>query len=711
MRAAVKAWFGASDMQRACIRQKTAVEPPSVGDEAIVVSKSHKSPVGRPRFEYLFKQPMSCDPGSEVDDTLTHGWTSSSAHGRWTKRSWGSPQTPSEKSHIGHSQEILPTADEVDGTVLQPTKPDAFERTDLEKHPSWLHAPDTAAFPAFSKYAATVERAQSLPDLVYIPFEDAIRDDVLAGWEAEWVMNGTYDIEKWGLLPEPRIDFVYTWVNGSDAEFWYTKRPYELNSTLNDPEGAWIGKHGENRYRDWNELKYSVRSIEEYARFRNKIQVLVNSLNGTSDKGARKQIPMWLDTLKATDTFEVLTQEDFFEEDKQGCLPTFNSLTIENQIHNTDSGVDRLFALSDDMILGRPHAASDIYSPLFGPMLGFKTNAYNTMHRPNEADTKRFGEKPWLIYTSWLLNRRFGARKRKGQAHFGHSLSRALSREALSSFPGPNLQSACSRFRGDFGFQLYSWYAIFHYTIERHREALLWSYLLHRSDPDQDGFLSWDERQQIAKDLEEGLENEGKSSFRVRNFYHLPEILESAGLEPPKVNLDILWTSSDGPIMTKDADCFSFDMNECLAPGFSVKGSSYKMPMFSTSAIFDRVLRVQPECGDCLIKILLHRVSKGFEPLMPHRTKQPEAFDLVVKALMRYQYVVNDADGLFVMVTDAEQVENTLYKRLITKKKKVGQLCLNDDASSEDPQELGELRAAMTALFEGLLPRPSKFEK
>lgn len=146
----------------------------------------------------------------QVDDTLTHGWTSSSAHGRWTKRSWGSPQTPSEKSHIGHSQEILPTADEVDGTVLQPTNPDAFERTDLEKHPSWLHAPDTAAFPAFSKYAATVERAQSLPDLVYIPFEDAIRDDVLAGWEAEWVMNGTYDIEKWGLLPEPRIDFVYT---------------------------------------------------------------------------------------------------------------------------------------------------------------------------------------------------------------------------------------------------------------------------------------------------------------------------------------------------------------------------------------------------------------------------------------------------------------------------------------------------------------------
>lgn len=372
-----------------------------------------------------------------------------------------------------------------------------------------------------------------------------------------------------------------------------------------------------------------------------------------------------------------------------------------------------MFALSDDMLLGRPHAASDIYSPLFGPMLAFKTNTYNTLHRPNEADAKRFGEKPWLIYTSWLLNRRFGPRKRKGQAHFGHSLSRKLNREAMQSFPSPQLQSACSRFRGDFGFQLYSWYASFHYTIERHREALLWSYLMHRSDQNHDGYLSWDERQQIVKDLEEGLENEGKSSFRTRTFYQVADILEDAGLEPPKVNLDILWTSMDGPVTVKDVDCFSFDVNDCLAPGFSSKSSfeHQQTPIFSTATILDRVARVQPDCGDCLIKILLHRKPRGLEPLMPNNTTQPKEFETVVKALMRYQYVVNEPDGLFVMVTDAEQVEMTLIKRLLTKKKKVGQLCLNDDVATNDERELEDLHRAMNALFEGLLPEPSRFER
>jgi hypothetical protein len=48
------------------------------------------------------------------------------------------------------------------------------------------------------------------------------------------------------------------------------------------------------------------------------------------------------------------------------------------------------------MLLGKPHAASDIYSPLFGPMMGFKTNAYNTINPPTEIDAHRFGEKVYL---------------------------------------------------------------------------------------------------------------------------------------------------------------------------------------------------------------------------------------------------------------------------------------------------------------------------
>jgi Stealth protein CR2, conserved region 2/Stealth protein CR1, conserved region 1 len=185
------------------------------------------------------------------------------------------------------------------------------------------------------------EKADLLPEVMHIPFEDAVRNVTLEGWEDEWVANASFDSKKWGKLKEPKIDFVYLWVNGSEKEFQDTKRPYELNSVLNDVEGTWIKSHGRNRYRDWDELRYSLRSIEKFARnFRNKIQILVNSVNGTEDG---KQIPWWLNAEQSTyETVQVLAQEEFFDQEKHVCLPTFNSLTMENQIFNTPSNVDHV---------------------------------------------------------------------------------------------------------------------------------------------------------------------------------------------------------------------------------------------------------------------------------------------------------------------------------------------------------------------------------
>jgi hypothetical protein len=53
------------------------------------------------------------------------------------------------------------------------------------------------------------EKADSLPEIIHIPFEDAIKDDVLQGWEDQWVAHASYDAKKWGKLEEIKIDFVY----------------------------------------------------------------------------------------------------------------------------------------------------------------------------------------------------------------------------------------------------------------------------------------------------------------------------------------------------------------------------------------------------------------------------------------------------------------------------------------------------------------------
>lgn len=135
-------------------------------------------------------------------------------------------------------------------------------------------------------------------------------------------------------------------VNGSQPELITTMRPYELNSSLNDPEGVWLASHGSNRYREWNELRYSMRSVEKYAsHFTNRVQILVNAYkeqacNDTNVVRMWKQRPNWL-SINAT-TVEVLSQEEFFGDEERKCLPSFDSLTIENQLYNTKSETDRV---------------------------------------------------------------------------------------------------------------------------------------------------------------------------------------------------------------------------------------------------------------------------------------------------------------------------------------------------------------------------------
>jgi hypothetical protein len=234
-----------------------------------------------------------------------------------------------------------------------------------------------------------------------------------------------------------------------------------------------------------------------------------------------------------------------------------------------------------------------------------------------------------------------------------------------------------------------------------------------RSDGDGDENLSWPERQVIIAELQAGMKNEGKTSFRRRNFYHVPSMLQKAGLKGPKVNTDIQWTSLDGPAAIREAECGEFDVNECLAPGFSTSKSDEgtRNPVFSSAVIFDRVARQIPHCGDCLLKLLLNQDSRGLAPLLPHADTQPKLREVVVKAAMRYRYTIINPDALFVMVTDAEQVDSTLVRQFVRGKKPLaGQLCLNDDVTTEDEGELQDVMQAMTELYQGLFPEKSQFE-
>jgi hypothetical protein len=148
------------------------------------------------------------------------------------------------------------------------------------------------------------------------------------------------------------VDVVYTWVDESDKT-WQT-----LRAQYPTPEG----NTGRNKFREWSELLFSMRSVYAYMPWFRRI-FLVTAL----------QVPRWL--LTAHPRVTVVDHRELFD-DPATQLPTFNSLAIESVLHRIP-GLSERYARHrgwDSPVL-RPsdlHAQSrsarfSLYSVVFSP--------------------------------------------------------------------------------------------------------------------------------------------------------------------------------------------------------------------------------------------------------------------------------------------------------------------------------------------------------
>ena len=88
----------------------------------------------------------------------------------------------------------------------------------------------TAAFPDPAKTVELLSKAATFPEIIHVPFEAAIADEKLEGWEDQWVANAEYDLKRWGTFSEPKIDFIYL-----------CKRPgYSSYTNLTFSRGEWF---------------------------------------------------------------------------------------------------------------------------------------------------------------------------------------------------------------------------------------------------------------------------------------------------------------------------------------------------------------------------------------------------------------------------------------------------------------------------------------
>lgn len=128
---------------------------------------------------------------------------------------------------------------------------------------------------------------------------------------------------------EGPIDIVYTWVSDDDPE-WIAKKNYYSGVTLSDQNTRFI---------DYEQLRYSLRSVAAYAKFIRKIFIVTDN-----------QVPYWLDT--DHDKIVMINHCDIFED--QSCLPVFNSVAIESWIHKIKGLSENFIYANDDYFFGSP---------------------------------------------------------------------------------------------------------------------------------------------------------------------------------------------------------------------------------------------------------------------------------------------------------------------------------------------------------------------
>ena len=134
------------------------------------------------------------------------------------------------------------------------------------------------------------------------------------------------------------IDIVIPWVDGSDKKWLREKEKYTKDMKKGE------STH-EARFRDWNQLKYVLRSIELNLPWVHKIFLVT-----------ARQVPQWLK--KDTGKLKIVFHDEFIPAQ---YLPTFSSHTIELNIHRIPNLSEHFIYFNDDIFVLNPMQPSDFF--------------------------------------------------------------------------------------------------------------------------------------------------------------------------------------------------------------------------------------------------------------------------------------------------------------------------------------------------------------
>ena len=173
------------------------------------------------------------------------------------------------------------------------------------------------------------------------------------------------------------IDFVVTWVDGSDPDWRAKKSKYDSAFTTSENN-----MNSDKAYRELGTFKYWFRGVEKFAPWVNKVYLVTDN-----------QQPDWLDV--CADKLVVIDHKEIIN---NGYLPVFSSNAIEANLHNIPGLSEHFVVFNDDMYLTAPVKPTDFFSEEGLPK-------YNTALSP--IIPKRYGTGNFQINDMEIISSNF----------------------------------------------------------------------------------------------------------------------------------------------------------------------------------------------------------------------------------------------------------------------------------------------------------------
>ncbi|GAC77310.1 hypothetical protein PANT_25c00080 [Moesziomyces antarcticus T-34] len=459
-----------------------------------------------------------------------------------------------------------------------------------------------------------------------------------ACWE-QWFSKGTVCVrppKQW--TEQAKLDLIWTWSNSSLTRQAHDRiDPAKTSSSHSHAEAS-------------DFLRYSFRSAQQHMHHgfgrvtlltpdlpkdklaTQALQACTRSYQDAQGVSRSGQRPCWL----ATED-RVFEAPQLLHNRQVGCAPGSSASSCSGHWIDQDEPFSSALlaaqapGLSDVRLLVAPHhvfarpvSASDFWSPLYGATYRFDPEAQVSSAAASPMAGQEALQKP-----NALLDARFGVRPRRKLLDLPVPVSASILAEMRQIWPDvlkltPTSQSA----RFDFGF------LAAHYVLERHREALLWSFVVAKHDRDADGLLSAAEAEAVLKELgidahkayaapQVELPRRGtRSAATVVSNLRRAQMPERLGKESMSSSMDGLAfltpRSSDAqegaaaeeaqpPVCRLD--------RECVKPLLdAVSGSDPPR----VSEVLRRVAFQAPMCGDCMLTHLVGQSGEqGLSAFLP----------------------------------------------------------------------------------------------